>query len=248
MQQFDYSLKTLVAVEFATVPRKLANVPSSYNVFERLPMAEVEHAFNEKINYFARLIAGRKFHDMLIQRMGYWEDHIPAERTCYVHYARGTAHEISVLYDQLAAQAFTFAMIGVYHIEPQVSGYPYAFPDGVAPSHWFLGEQHAETERSAFWFNFFPDQPHLFELTFQAWAVFQTQALREGVELNQLSYVDDQERLVANGIDKFVQVNLCRFTSLDGFFESAHEAGKNSFTDQADYQWHGMLLRKYRAI
>jgi hypothetical protein len=246
MQQFDYGQKTLIAVEFAAAPRMLANVPTGYRVFERLPMAAVEHAFNEKINYFARLIAGRKFHEMLIQRMGYWENHIPVGHTCFVHYARGNEHDIAALYDQFAAQASPFALLGVYHIEPQVSGYPYAFPDGEAPSHWFLGERHAETEHSAFWFNFFPEQPYLFELTFQAWAVFQTQALKAGVEVNQLCYIDNEERLVANGIDKFVQINLCRFTNLDGFFESAHEAGKHSFTEQNDYQWHGMLLKKYK--
>ncbi len=46
------------------------------------------------------------------------------------------------------------------------------------------------------------------------------------------------------GVDAFVQVNLNRFTSLPGYFNSAHEAGKHTFTVDAEYHWHGMLLRR----
>jgi hypothetical protein len=39
-------------------------------------------------------------------------------------------------------------------------------------------------------------------------------------------------------------VNLNRFTSLSGFFNAAHDAGKHTFTIDPDYLWYGMLLRK----
>ena len=45
-------------------------------------------------------------------------------------------------------------------------------------------------------------------------------------------------------VDDFVQVNLNRFTSLPGFFNAAHEAGKHTFTVDPDYLWYGMLLSK----
>jgi hypothetical protein len=41
-----------------------------------------------------------------------------------------------------------------------------------------------------------------------------------------------------------VQVNLNRFSSLRGFFNAAHDAGEETFTDDSEYLWYGMLLRK----
>jgi len=46
------------------------------------------------------------------------------------------------------------------------------------------------------------------------------------------------------GVDPFVQVNLNRFTSLPGYFNAAHEAGKHTFTVAPNYLWYGMLMRK----
>jgi hypothetical protein len=37
---------------------------------------------------------------------------------------------------------------------------------------------------------------------------------------------------------------LNRFTNLAGYFNSAHEGGRHTFTQDAEYFWCGMLLRK----
>jgi hypothetical protein len=68
--------------------------------------------------------------------------------------------------------------------------------------------------------------------------------LDERAENNQLVASDGKQRLSAQGVSDFVQVNLNRFTSLSGFFNAAQEAGKDTFTDDSDYVWYGMLLRK----
>jgi hypothetical protein len=51
--------------------------------------------------------------------------------------------------------------------------------------------------------------------------------------------------LIRQGVADFVMVNLNRFTSLPGFFNAAHEAGKHTFTVDPDYTWYGMLLKKF---
>jgi hypothetical protein len=65
-----------------------------------------------------------------------------------------------------------------------------------------------------------------------------------GGECNQLVAWEGKDRLLTHGVDEFVQVNLNRFTSLAGFFGSAHDAGERSFSADDDYRWFGMLLRK----
>lgn len=47
------------------------------------------------------------------------------------------------------------------------------------------------------------------------------------------------------GIDEFVQVNLNRFTSLAGYFGTAYEAGRNTFSVDREYPWYGMLLQRF---
>lgn len=47
-----------------------------------------------------------------------------------------------------------------------------------------------------------------------------------------------------HGVDDFVQVNLSCFTILAGYFGTAYEAGKNTFTQDREYLWYGMLLRR----
>jgi hypothetical protein len=126
-------------------------------------------------------------------------------------------------------------LLGIYRVEPQSSAYPSSFPFGATPDHWHLGEQFSLTDQSIFWFNFFPAQPYLFEKTFAVWALFQMIELKGRGENNQLVVSVGTDRLVAHGVDDFVQVNLNRFTSLSGFFDAAHEAGKHSFTGDADY-------------
>jgi hypothetical protein len=68
--------------------------------------------------------------------------------------------------------------------------------------------------------------------------------LKERAENNQLVSWEGNERLIVRGISEFVQVNLNRFTSLSGFLNAAREAGEHTFTDDTDYVWYGMLLRK----
>lgn len=61
---------------------------------------------------------------------------------------------------------------------------------------------------------------------------------------NQLVASVGERRVIAHGVDEFVQVNLNRFTNLPGFFNAAHEAGKHTFTVDSDYLWYGMLMSK----
>ncbi|MGO9698021.1 MAG: hypothetical protein ACLPX7_02020 [Xanthobacteraceae bacterium] len=68
--------------------------------------------------------------------------------------------------------------------------------------------------------------------------------LKERAENDQLVSSEGKERMIAQDISEFVQVNLNRFTSLSGFFNAAREAGEHTFTDDTDYVWYGMLLRK----
>jgi hypothetical protein len=141
-------------------------------------------------------------------------------------------------------QETALTISGVYHVEPQSSANPLSFPFGDTPDHWHADAPFHFTERSIFWFNFFPAQPLLFERTFAVWALFQMLQLRGRGENNQLVALDGKDRLSSSGVDDFVQVNLNRFTSLSGFFNAAHEAGKHTFTVDPDYLWYGRLLGK----
>ncbi len=242
-RNFDYTQKILVAVEFGLEPKKLSNMPPGYSVFQRLAIPEVVKIFNDTVNPVARLIAGRKFQSVLDKRMGYWETKIPAGQQCFVYYAIGNEDIINKAFNRLK-ETPGLAMTGVYHVEPQSSAYPLSFPVKPSPNHWNPGETHDFTKDSIFWFNFFPEQQYLFEKTFAIWLLFNTIRLKAGGECNQLVALDDKDRLKATDIDKFVQVNLNRFTSMAGYFQSAREAGKHTFTNDEDYIWYGMLLRK----
>jgi hypothetical protein len=242
-RQFDYAQKILLAVEFADVPRRMEGMPATYACFKRLAIQDVVQAFDQTHDLFAQLIGGRKFQNVLEQQMGYWEQRIPGSKQCFVHYAIGTDDVITAAFDALK-KGGGFILLGIYHVEPQSSAYPFSFPFGDTPDHWHPGEHFSLTDDSIFWFNFFPEQPYLFEKTFAAWALFQTSQLKRRGENNQLVAWDGKERLIARGVSDFVQVNLNHFTSLPGFFEAAHEAGKHTFTEDADYLWYGMLLNR----
>jgi hypothetical protein len=242
-REFDYSQKILLAVEFAEAPRRIEGMPAAaYARFKRLAIPDVVRAFDETHNMFTQLIAGGKFRDVLEQHMGYWEKTIPAGQQCFVHYAIGAEDVITAAFNRLKGDGF--ALLGVYRVEPQSSAYPFSFPFGDTPDHWRLGEHFSLTEDSVFWFNFFPVQPYLFEKTFAVWALFQMLQLKGRGENNQLVALDNKDRLIAQGVFEFVQVNLNRFTSLPGFFNAAHEAGKHTFTVDPEYIWYGMLLTK----
>ncbi len=241
---FDYSQKILLAVEFGAAARTPRDAPPGYAVFQRLSIPEVVRAFDESESLLARLLAGREFRNVLNQRMGYWEKRVPSGQQCFVHYAIGGDDVVASAFERLKGEG-GWALIGVYHTEPQSSAYPASFPVGPAPYHWGPGEPPlAFTADSVFWFNFFPQQPALFEKTFAVWALFQAYAHRERGECNQLVVWEGGQRLEVDGVDPFVQVNLNRFSSLPGYFNSAHEAGRHTFTPDAEYLWHGMLLRK----
>jgi hypothetical protein len=243
---FDYAQKIFLAVEIAAAPRRIADLPASYTVFQRVGIPEVVHAFAESTNLAARLLAGHKFQSVLDQRMGYWEQRVGPGLHGFVHYAIGPAAEIDRAFER-ERHAAGWSLAGVYHVEPQASGYPVAFPTGAAPMSWNLPKTRRETDDSIYWFNFFPDQPLLFEKTFAVWLLFNISELEEGGECNQLTASDGPDRLHVAGVDPFVQVNLNRFTSLRGYFQAAREAGKHSFTDDPDYHWYGMLLRRLAA-
>jgi len=241
---FDYNQRILLALEIADAPRQLKGMPATYARFKRLSIADVVRVFDETQNLFVQLIAGRKFRNVLEQHMGYWEKRIPNGKQCFVHYAIGSRDVITAAFNRLPTDGDTFTLIGVYHVEPQSSAYPFSFPFGDTPDHWNLGEHFSLTDESVFWFNFFPEQPYLFEKTFAVWALFQMLQLKGRGENNQLVASDGKDSLIAHGVSDFVQVNLNRFTSLPGFFNAAHEAGKHTFTVDPDYIWYGMLLKK----
>jgi hypothetical protein len=243
-RQFDYTQRILLAVEFADAPRTLEGLPATYARFKRLSIADVIQAFDETHSLFVQLIAGRKFRNVLEQHMGYWESRIPVGKQCFVHYAIAPQDIIAAAFDRLKKDGDAFVLLGIYHVEPQSSAYPFSFPFGNTPDHLRLGEHFPLTDDSIFWFNFFPAQPYLFEKTFAVWALFQILQLNGRGENNQLVVADGKDGLIAHGVDDLVQVNLNRFTSLPGFFNAAHEAGKHTFTVDPDYIWYGMLLRK----
>jgi hypothetical protein len=247
-RQFDYAQKILLAIEFADAPRRLEAMPATYVLFKRLSIPEVIREFQavqvQRAAGSAPAIDLGKFRKVLDQRMGYWEQRVTAGRHAFVHYAIGTEGVIAAAFDRLKADAASFALLGTYHVEPQSSAYPFSFPSGVTPDHWHLGQPFKLTAASIFWFNFFPPQRYLFEKTFAAWARFQMIRLKERAENNQLVASDGKDRLLAHGIADMVQVNLNRFSSLRGFFNAAHDAGEETFTDDGEYLWYGMLLRK----
>ena len=243
-RKFDYTQKILLAVEFADAPRRLEGMPATYARFKRLSIPDVVRAFDDTQNLFVQMIAGRKFRNVLEQHMGYWEKRVPDGKQCFVHYAIGPQDIITAAFNRIKGDGGAFTLLGVYHVEPQCSAYPFSFPFGDTPDHWRLGEHFSLTEDLVFWFNFFPEQPYLFEKTFAVWALFQMLQLAGRGENNQLVAFDGRESLIAQGVSDFVLVNLNRFTSLPGFFNAAHEAGKHTFTVDPDYIWYGMLLKK----
>jgi hypothetical protein len=241
-RHFDYAQKILVAVEIGAEPQRLADMPATYSLFQRLSIPEIARAAGESGR--AGPASGPAFHAMVNRHMSYWEERTPAGQRCFVHYAIGDGETVARAFDRLAAAPGRFTLLGVYHVEPQSSAYPASFPVGPAPSHWNLGETFTLTQASIFWFNFFPAQPYLFEKTFAAWASFQAQKLGARGECNQLVAWEGKDRLRASGADDFVLVNLNRFTSLPGFFGSAADAGESTFSADPDYVWFGMLLRR----
>lgn len=239
-RRFDYTQQVLVAVQLGAEPRKLTGMPDSYSVFRRLSIRELIEAFKVHAGASAGPAAGQEFERVLDEHMGYWEKRVPSDQQCYVHYAIGAPEVIARATSSLEGQPWT--LLGTYHIEPQSSSYPFGFPMNPVPDHWNKGEARTYTDESVFWFNFFPAQEFLFEKTFIVWANFVLSQVKERGECNQLVASNDRPRV--EGVDEFVQVNLNRFTNLNGFFASARGAGESTFTVDPDYRWYGMLLRR----
>jgi hypothetical protein len=243
-RKFDYTQKILLAVEFADAPRRLEGMPATYARFKRLSIPDVVRAFDDTQNLFVQMIAGRKFRNVLEQHMGYWEKGGAGRQAMLrpLCHRPPRHHHGCVQPDQRGRRRLY--IIGRLSRRAANSAYPFSFPFGDTPDHWRLGEHFSLTEDSVFWFNFFPEQPYLFEKTFAVWALFQMLQLAGRGENNQLVAFDGRESLIAQGVSDFVLVNLNRFTSLPGFFNAAHEAGKHTFTVDPDYIWYGMLLKK----
>jgi hypothetical protein len=237
-REFDYNKKILVAVEFGKEPTRLTNMPETYDVFKRVAIPEVIDAFGDTVNWLVRKLVGKQFRRVLNQRMGYWETRIPMGQSCFVHYVRDSSEIIQSTFQRLKALSKDWALLGIYHMEPQSSAYPFAFPTGIAPNHWELGQTRSYTKDSIFWFNFFPAQDYLFEKTVAVWILFNSFKGREGGECNQLVSLESKDTLEVHGVDEFVQVNLNRFTSFAGFFRSVREAGRHSFTQDTSVSSH----------
>jgi hypothetical protein len=202
-RKFDYAQRILLAVEFADAPRRLEGMPATYARFKRLSIPDVVRAFDDTQNLFVQMIAGRKFRNVLEQHMGYWEKRVPDGKQCFVHYAIGPQDIITAAFNRIKGDGGGFTLLGVYHVEPQCSAYPFSFPFGDTPDHWRLGEHFSLTEDSVFWFNFFPEQPYVFEKTFAVWALFQMLQLTGRGENNQLVAFDGRESLIAQGRFRF---------------------------------------------
>ena len=244
-RSFDYTQRVLVAVEVGPEPQRPAGLPDTHAVFRRIGIPEVVEAFGRHVSPFARIIVGGKFRRVLNERMGYWESRVPGGQSCFVHYVRGSAEDMEKARIAFEAASTDWLVLGVYHLEPQSSSYPFGFPFDPVPDHSIYGRIRDYTPDSLFWFNFFPEQKFLFEKTFVVWALFNLFRSREGGACNQLVAADDPSRLVARGVEPFVQVNLNRFTSYEGYFTSARAAGKHTFTQDKEYIWYGMLLKKF---
>ena len=145
-RKFDYTQKILLAVEFADAPRRLEGMPATYARFKRLSIPDVVRAFDDTQNLFVQMIAGRKFRNVLEQHMGYWEKRVPDGKQCFVHYAIGPQDIITAAFNRIKGDGSAFTLLGVYHVEPQCSAYPFSFPFGDTPDHWRLGEHFSLTE------------------------------------------------------------------------------------------------------
>lgn len=245
-RQFDYNQKILLAVEFAATPRRMHDMPASYTLFRRIAIPDILRGIAAP-GIPEPLANGDAFGKVLHHHMGYWESRVPAGHQCFVHYAIASDAMVTATFNRLKADNDRFVLLGIYHVEPQCSAYPGSFPGGDTPDHWHLGERFSFTRDSVFWFNFFPAQPYLFEKTFTVWSSYQLLRLRQRGENNQLVAVDSADRLIVHDVAEMVQVNLNRFTSIPGFVLAGQEAGKQTFTPDADYLWYGMLLAQVEA-
>jgi hypothetical protein len=243
-RSFDYDQHVLLMVEFGAKPHELGDMPAGYSVFRRLPTAELAEAYTAHQQGPPNPAALQQFEQVQREHMSYWEQRVPAGQQCFVHYAIGAQPAVAEAFQRAKADSQGWALAGTYHLEPQSSAYPFGFPAGPVPDHWGLGKVKICTDDSVFWFNFFPAQDYLFEKTFVVWTHFCLSQLEERGECNQLVASDGKECLQVQGVDEFVQVNLNRFTNLNGYFGSARAAGETTFTVDSDYRWYGMLLRK----
>jgi hypothetical protein len=248
-----YQTRTLVAVEFANIPSRLPRLSKEQHTFARIGLPEVKDIVAQLLKsstdpqFSAQL---EKLTHVANARFAYWENRIPQGSKGFVHYIRfddDAAARAGLA--ELKAKLSHFALLGLYRINPTISFFPAAFPVDPAPNMWRLGEQNTLTKESQFFFNFFPDQPHLVEQVIQGTTAIWAASAPGLYETN--NFVDLPEDVVAApGIDRFVAVNLNRYRNAYGFCKAVAGGAAQSVIAEdhhEDFRWYGMLTRLIEA-
>jgi hypothetical protein len=248
-----YQTRTLVAVEFANAPSRLPRMSREQQTFARIGLAEVDDIVSQLIKsstdpqFSAQL---EKLTHVTNARLAYWENRIPRGSTGFVHHLRFDDDAAArAALAEIKAKFPHFALLGLYRINPTISFFPAAFPVDPAPNMWRLGEENRLTKESQFFFNFFPDQPHLAEQVIQGTTAIWAASAPGLYETN--NYVDLPEEVVAApGIERFVAVNLNRYRNAYGFCKAVAGGAAQSVIavgHSEDFHWYGMLTRLIEA-
>jgi hypothetical protein len=249
-----YRTRTLVAVEFAKAPTRLPRLAPQQHTFARIGLPEVK-------NIVGRLVESSNDPQFSAQveqltrvanvRLAYWEERIPAGLTCFVHHVRfndDAAARAGIA--EVNAKCPHFALLGLYQINPGISIFADAFPAAPAPNMWRPGELNTLTKESLFFFNFFPDQPHLIEQVCQGTIAIWAESTPGLYDTN--NFVDlPKEVSAAPGIDRFVAVNLNRYRNVYGFCKAVAGGASMSVIAEDhhdDFRWYGMLTRLIEAV
>jgi hypothetical protein len=248
-----YQTKTLVAVEFANTPSRLPRVSKEQHTFARIGLPEVNDIVAQLLksstdpHFSAEL---EELTHVANARLAYWENKIPQGSKGFVHHIRfdnDAAARAAIA--EIKAKFPHFVLLGLYRINPTISFFPAAFPVDPAPNMWRLGEQNTLTKESQFFFNFFPDQPHLVEQVIQGTTAIWAASAPGLYDTN--NYVDAPEEVVAApGIDRFVAVNLNRYRNAYGFCKAVAAGATASVIAEdhhEDFRWYGMLTRLIEA-
>ena len=245
-----YNTRTLVAVEFAATPSSLAGIAAHAQTFRRLDRAETAALHGDAVKATTDPTVGRQLmHLMEVvgERIAYWESLVPPGLRCFVHHIRFDNEARGKAGYAAAVAAFpTFAMIGLYAIDPIISMFPQAFPVDPAPNFWRPGKTNGLTKDSLFFLNFFPPQPFLREQVVQGTTSIYSESSPGLYHAN--NYVDLVSDLFtsAGKVDKIASINLNRYSDSFGFFKAvAAGAAKSVIVEDGHegFRWHGMLCR-----